>query len=256
MEKYYERDKLEFLVNICPLGSSPHIQEAIWDGQHVCVTDKPEQYYANDFNPWDAARIVDEERAGNAVIKHQLNVEHYSVLNMAFVKFNVYGFPHSTMQQIRTHRDSAFLVSSMRYTGEKFLKVASMELDVREAFYVRPPGNYRDRTGRTIKWTDEHYEIELDRCLKSCRHYSQLVVDENAPYEHAREYLMFNYRQPFVIAGTVEALFHWLDQRSKKDSEREIQILAQMCINEFCKVAPELGNWYLENRWSKARLAP
>ena len=256
MQNYYENDELQFRVNVCPLGTSPYIQQAIWDGQHICVTDNPEDYYDDNFYPHRSSLKLSHEEAGNAIIKHQLNVEHYSVLNFAFVKFNVYGFPHSVLQQVTRHRDSAFLVSSMRYTGEKFIEVSRRQLDVRKAFYVRPPGKYRDRTGRQIEWTKDDVVKEYAKCERACDEYAHLVVDRNSPYEHAREFLPFNYRQPFTIAGTVEALFHWLDQRSKKDSEREIQILARMCLDEFITVAPELGNWYQENRWSKARLAP
>lgn len=256
MQNYYENNQLQFKVSICPYATSPYIQKAIWDGQHICVSDNPLEYHNHNFELNESTKKISEYDAGQSIIKHQLNVEHYSVLNMAFVKFNCYGFPHSVVQQIALHRDSAFLVSSMRYTGEKFIKVSQGLIPVEQTFYVRPQGTYRDHTRKSIDWKTSDIQRVLSRCQAACDEYAHLVLDRSAPYEHACEILPFNYRQPFTIACTVESLFHWLDQRSKKDNEREIQILAQMCIDEFKIVAPQLADWYMEKRWSKARLVP
>jgi thymidylate synthase (FAD) len=183
-------------------------------------------------------------------------VEHFSVLRQAFIKFKCYGFPHSTMSQIARHHETAPLVTSMRYTGKKFIKVSQGLIPCDRAFYVRSPGTYSDRTGCLVDWTEQDRIIELTYAETACDRYTHYVENRGMPMEMAREFLPFCYRQPFVIAGTIGAFFHWVDQRSQKNSEREIQILAQLAMDEFAKVAPEFHAWYMDKRWSKARLAP
>jgi thymidylate synthase (FAD) len=249
---HLENDDIQFKIVTDVAGTSPDIQKAIWNGQHICVTDLL-LYYVSGSDVGNAS--ISSKKAGESVIKNQLKVEHFSVLKMAFVKFNCYGFPHSTIAQVTRHADSNFLVTSMRWTGEKFIQIAKNELDVKAGFYVRPPGKYKDRNGNYIEWTAEDVTDQYAWCYEACQRYAKLV-ERGAPYEHARELLPYCYRQPFTISGTVEALFHLLDQRTKADSEREIQILSKLLFDNFSKLAPELAEWYRDNRYGKARLAP
>lgn len=261
MAAYFEEGKLEFRVEICPYSTSPNIQKGIWAGQHICVSDEPMEYFGESvlMNPKGKKlneSLLPDEKCGEAVIKHQLQVAHFGVLNQAFVKFNCYGFPHSTIAQITRHHDSHPLVASMRYTGQKFINVSRGELESDRAFYVRPPGTYYDRSGNKIEWTADDKFRELEYAAAACDRYAEYVTNRNMPFEMAREFLPYCYRQPFCLASTVEGFFHWIDQRSLKNAEREIQILAKICMEEFAPLAPQLHDWYMENRWSKAKLAP
>jgi thymidylate synthase (FAD) len=251
---YFEDNDLQFKVFVDIDGTSPQIQSAIWKGQHTCVCDKPDSYFSDEFDPNTAG--LSNESCGDAIVKHQLNVEHFSVLNAAFISFKCYGFPHSVMQQATRHRDSAFLVTSMRYTGKKFVDVANGDLEVAKAFYVRPEGIYSDRAGKKCNWTQAMQRRRYAQCRDACLQYKHDIEILNMPFEMAREFLPFCYRQPFDIFTTVEGLWHLLDQRTKTDSEREIQILASLLFSEFEKVAPELAAWYKAKRYGKARLAP
>lgn len=259
MSDHIEEGQVEFRVFVCKKSTSPSIQQGIWDSQHICVSDEPKKYFSDQI--FEEMKIS-PEKAGDAVIRHQLKVEHFGVLRQAFIKFKCYGFPHSTMTQITRHEDTAPLVTSMRFTGEKFIQVVDElllvedRLPVDRAFYVRPEGVYRDRTGRQVEWTKADKLIELNYAYEACERYKGYVRKRGMPFEMAREFLPYCYRQPFAIAGTIEAFFHWVDQRSKADSEREIQILAELCMKEFKNHAPQLHDWYMDNRWGKARLAP
>jgi thymidylate synthase (FAD) len=144
----------------------------------------------------------------------------------------------------------------MRYTGDKFIDVADGLLNVEDVFYVRHPGEFRDRNGKTCIWTAEDREIKYEKIRDACIDYKYDVQVKNMPYEMAREFLPYCYRQNFDMFGTLESLFHLLDQRTKADAEREIRILSGLLFNILAKVAPELADWYLLNRYGKARLAP
>jgi thymidylate synthase ThyX len=58
------------------------------------------------------------------------------------------------------------------------------------------------------------------------------------------------------MAGTIEAVFHWLDQRTLADSQVEAQTLAWMALDELEKWEPTLFGWYRQNRAGKNLLAP
>lgn len=233
-------------------ATSPNIQRAIWKGQHRTVDD----------SNWLDHPIA-SDNAGRAIVKHQLsgNKGHYSVLCFGFVKFECLGFPHSVHDQIVRHRDSsfnnlAFLVTSNRYTGDRFIEVAEGKKPVEEVFFHRQPGEYRDREGAKFVVTENERVGYFEDCLRSCENYRYMVVDKGYSKEVARDRLKFGFRQNFTIAGTVEAIWHLLDQRLKKDSQLEAQMYATMLEQELFFLMPELQDWYRQNRYGKAILAP
>jgi thymidylate synthase (FAD) len=236
-----------FHVEICPFGTSQDIEKAIWQGQHICVSEN-----ARDSQPPD--------NAGEAIIKHQLKVEHWSVLNFASVTMRCFGFPHSVVAQITRHRDSAFLCQSNRYTGDRFIKIRTIN-DVEKVFYLRPEGVYHDRKSGKIEYTQALRKDDLKEAYRNIFNYGvnadcSLSEVDIYPYEIARGLLPYDFRQDFTIHGTLKAYWHWLDQRTKKDSQLEIQTLAYMVHQELKKVCPTLQQWYEDNRYGKARLAP
>jgi thymidylate synthase (FAD) len=228
-------------------STSRNIERGIWHGQHECVSETPGLDDTPPANP------------GQAIIKHQLTPEHsahYSVLNWGYLALHCYGFPHSTMTQITRHRDSSHLVQSGRYTGQRFVDVADGEIDVADVFYFRPIGTYQSRQAKRYEY--EVRELKRDRlyCHTGCEVYDG-KIRHGFSEEHARENsIPYNFRQNFAIAGTIEAVFHWVDQRSKKDSQLEIQALALLGLQCLKEAAPNLGQWYEDNRYGRARLAP
>jgi len=49
---------------------------------------------------------------------------------------------------------------------------------------------------------------------------------------------------------------HFLDLRSKKDAQLEIQILCQLMWVHFQEWVPQIAEWYQKNRLGKAKLSP
>ena len=85
-----------FTVQVLSQTSNP--QQVIYAAMH--------QDYAEEFVWNDRDRFPDETEAGNMVIKHLLagNRGHFGPLEHPQIVLNCGFFPHSTMQQIRTHR--------------------------------------------------------------------------------------------------------------------------------------------------------
>lgn len=228
-------------------GSSARPQAGIWYGQHTCVA---EGFSLDDSCP---------ANPGAAILKHQLKSEHsphFSVLRYGYLVLHCGGFPHSVMCQLTRHQDSAHLVQSMRYTGDRFVQFDKGEKYLlEELFYFRPLGTYQDRKGNRYEYTQEWLERDKRKSVESAEEYAE-KIGAGWSEEHARDGLRYNFRQNFAIAGDLQAVFHWLDQRSKADAQLEIQALAHKVMEKVKVFAPELGTWYEENRFGKARLAP
>lgn len=223
-------------------ASSPSPELGIWFAQHTCVTDVEQK------NP--------PKYPGNAVIRHQLNKEHYSVLAFAFVSFSVSGFDHNTIMQFVRHHELAHLVQSQRYTGLRFWSSPTeiwQNLD--KLVYIRPEGRYIDRNGNKFTETAESRLEKQKMAYDSLLNFKKRV-DAGEPFESARSLLPTSFRQDYYIGGTLKTIFHCLDQRTKKNSQLEAQTLAWMLIREMSDWAPELIGWYVSNRSQKARLAP
>jgi len=231
-------------VTLDPCGSSPYPQQAIWQAQHICV--------AEDFSK---ATLPDESKCGQIIVQHQLKVAHYSVLEHAFVRFNCLNFNHDTVMQLRTHSASSMLVQSGRYTGKRFIAVADGELPVETTFWFKPEGEHTDRNGAKYYYGDKDIEDDEDDCSFACERYAE-KIKKGYSEEHARNCLPQNIKQAFCLAANLKDLFHVIDQRSLADAQVEAQVWSYMVMQLLLEYCPEIADWYLKNRYTKARLAP
>lgn len=223
-------------------------QTLIWQAMHQ---DYSEQLVADEEPP-------SEVEAGERVVKHLLagGRGHWGPVEHPSITFNVGYFPHSVMQQARTHRIGVtFDVQSMRYTGRRICAAASGEIDLEEVFYLRPLGEYSDRQGKKYLYDERQRAKDLQLCDDAANRYSQLI-GQNFSEEHARGILPFDYRQHFVVTFNMRSLMHFLDLRAKADAQIEIHQLCNILMPHFYEWAPAVAAWYTKNRLGKARLAP
>ncbi len=244
-----------------PSGMDPRFRVellAATPSPQLCVYAAMHQDYSEGFVAAERAAWPDEATAGEICVKRLLAGErgHYGPLEHAQIVLNVGWFPHSVMQQARTHRVGvSFDVQSMRYTGDRITKAASGELDLEEVFYLRPLGNYSDRQGKKYAYSTEQRAIDLDLCRRAAERYAELLAAGFAE-EHARGILPFDYRQHFVVSFTLRALLHFLDLRAKRDAQQEIRALCDLIWPHLQLWAPQVAEWYELSRLHKARLAP
>lgn len=237
-----------FRVALLSATASP--QRTCWAAMH--------QDYAEEFVADRVAHWPGEREAGEALVKHLLAGErgHYGPLEHAQIVLNAGWFPHSVMQQARTHRVGvSFDVQSGRYTGQRICKAAAGELDVEQVFYLRPMGEYRDRQGKRYEYTQAQREADLADCLLAARVYAEKLSNGWAE-EHARGMIPFDLRQHFVVSFSLRALMHFLDLRAKLDAQIEIQQLCDLMLPHFQAWTPEVAQWYERSRLHKAKLAP
>ncbi len=233
---------------VAVIAATPNPQQVIWSAMH--------QDYAEGFASDDP--LPDETTAGTVCVKRLLAGErgHYGPLEHPSITLNVGWFPHSVMQQARTHRVGvSFDVQSMRYTGDRIRQMVAGEMDIEEVFYLRPAGDYRDRQGKRYSYSEEQRALDLTLCSAAALRYSALL-DAGFAEEHARGILPFDYRQHFVVSFSLRAFLHFLDLRAKLDAQDEIRQLCDLLLPHLMEWAPEIGAWYRDTRLHKARLAP
>ena len=230
--------------------ATPNPQQLVWAAMH--------QDYSEDF-VWDKKdKFPDEAKAGELIVKHLLsgNRGHYGCIEHPQITFNVGYFPHSMMQQVRTHRVGiSFDVQSFRYTGSRIIDVVEGKRDVEDVFYLRPVDNYTNRQGKRYLYSEEQRQQDLKWCIEACKLYQQRI-SEGLSEEHARSLIPFDARQNFVMSCNARSLMHLLDLRWKKDAQLEAQKLCELLYLHFEAWMPALAHWYKENRAQKARLSP
>ena len=139
------------------IAATPNPQQCVYAAMH--------QDYSEGFVAADRANWPDEKRAGEICVQRLLKGErgHYGPLEHAQIVLNVGWFPHSVMQQARTHRVGvSFDVQSMRYTGERICQAADGALDIEEVFYLRPVGDYKDRQGKRYRYSEQQRAKDLE----------------------------------------------------------------------------------------------
>lgn len=238
----------KFTVRVIDQTTFP--QRTIWAAMH--------QDYAESFVAQERENWPTEARAGEIAVKRLLDGGrgHWGPLEHPQITMNIGWFPHSTMQQIRTHRVGvSFDVQSFRYTGQRIIEVANGDRDIEDVFYFRPCGFYQDRSGKKYEYTIEHLYSDRGRCAAAANHY-RTRISQGFSEEHARDMIPFNIRQHWVLSANVRSLCHLLDLRWKADAQLEAQQLCDLIWPHFKEWVPNIADWYEKNRMHKARLAP
>ena len=241
---------MDDLFRVEVISQHPSPQQTIYAGMH--------QDYSEDFVFASKDNWPSESKAGELVIRNLLKGGrgHFGPLEHPQIVLNCGFFPHSTMQQIRTHRVGlSFDVQSGRYTGMRIVSVAECKADVEDVFYLRPVGFYSDRQGKKYEYTQELREEDLAWCRTACLLYKNRI-DQGFSEEHARGLIPFDVRQHWVLSANARALMHLLDLRWKSDAQLEAQQLCELIWPHFKAWVPAVADWYETNRLKKARLSP
>jgi len=243
-----ENQPIDPFFKVSALARTEQPQTLIWWAMHQ---DYSENFVFDQDPP-------PETEAGSLVVKHLLQGErgHYGPLEHPSITLNCGWFPHSVMQQARTHRVGiSFDVQSGRYTGKRVLDVCNGIRDVEEVFYLRPVGLYRDRQGKSYEYTEDQRLVDRIICVDSAARY-MLAIRNGFSEEHARDSIPYAIRQHFIVSFNLRSALHFMDLRAKRDAQLEIQQLCDLIWPHLQAWAPEICEWYAASRLHKARLAP
>ncbi|WP_017327668.1 FAD-dependent thymidylate synthase [Synechococcus sp. PCC 7336] len=156
--------------------------------------------------------------------------------------------------------------NSFRYTGANVAEVgAQLQQGVQpdragldKLFYLPETiaqGQAKTRQGMK-PIAPEAIEIVLEQYRNQAIAYHRLVNECGVPYEDARNVVGYGIRQHFVVSFNCRSLMHFLDLRAKADAQTEIRHLCELMMPHFKAWCPHTAEWYLQNRWGKARLSP
>jgi thymidylate synthase (FAD) len=231
-------------------GCSPYAINSIWRAQNVCV---------NENWPMNKPEYVPSAPT-EAVIKHNLKPKHWSVLRFGYAVIHYSGFPNYAVMQLVRHQDSAHLVQSQRYTGERLLKVNPKFNfnEIESLFYLRKSNKIVSRNGIKNIDTKEYGKFLADTArfihfgVIEYQKYKKLKYPEDV----IRPLISPAIRQNGVIAGSFQDLFHMLDQRTLADTSLECQAMAKGIFEQLFVLEPELMEFYRRTRYAKAILSP
>ena len=238
---------LDKRFKVTTITRTPNPQRLIYAAMH--------QDYSSD--PVDELPNITEEKAGEIIISRLLGrtIGHYGCLEHPQITLSCSYFPHSVMQQARTHRVGiTFDCQSFRYTGKHLTKVSNGEVDVEDVIYLRPEGEYRNRAGKRFTYTHKQRQEDINDSLRALKKYNQRFIWDGFAEEHLRGQVPFDYRQHFIVSFNVRSLMHFLDLRNKKDAQLEIQELSKLMLLNFEDWCPQLYHWYVNDH--KVILAP
>ncbi|MEO1764774.1 MAG: FAD-dependent thymidylate synthase, partial [Cyanobacteria bacterium J06629_18] len=193
------------------ITKTPNPQQVIYAAMHQDYTDK--------FVYDERDEFPSESQCGEIIVKRLLAGErgHYGPLEHPQIVFNCGYFPHSVMQQARTHRISvSFDVQSFRYTSEQFIKVAEGEKDVEDVFYLRPVDYYTNRQGKKYYYSLEQRQADLNWCMEAVKRY-KLDFDNGISEEHIRGKMPFDYRQHFIVSLNLRSFLFLISKKCIKD---------------------------------------
>ena len=213
-------------------------------------------------DPMNPGKSLTEEEAGLRVVNRCLKQGHWGVIESPQISFSVGYFPHSVMQQARTHRIGVhFGVQSGRYTSKNILELSNIlpnDLDlesVERVFYLRPVGFYTDRKGCKYQYSEDERREDLKYCYEASLRYAD-KISRGFSEEHARGLIPFDIRQHFTATFNIRSLFHFLDMRRPKDAQLEIRWLCDLMWPHVKDWIPEIAYHYEKTRWGKNKLAP
>lgn len=246
---------MDKLFKIEVLNASPSPEVVIYAAMHqdyssTPILEEPDQIISG----------CDRIKAGKVIVRKLLagNRGHYGPLEHVNIVLSCSYFPHSLIQQIRTHRVGiSFDVQSFRYTEDSLLKASTTKTpdDLEKAFYLRPAGQYADRNGGIFNYGLTSRQRDLDFAMKCVERYSHLIA-LGMPAEMARGQMLFDYRQHFVLSVNARSLMHLLDLRWKMNAQIECQWFCDLLYEKFNHWMPRVAEWYKINRAKRARLSP
>ncbi|MEN9204326.1 MAG: FAD-dependent thymidylate synthase [Thermostichales cyanobacterium DRC_bins_46] len=250
------------LFQVTVLNQTPDPERVIYQAMH-------QDYSSEYITP--GSKIP--SHYGEVVVKALLegNRGHYGPLEHPQINLAVGYFPHTVMQQARTHRIGVtFDVQSFRYTGERIAELGSQllqdpDLDpvkqqerISQVFYLPETvlrGEAKSRDG-LVSIAPEAIGLILEQYRSQAITYYRLVHEYQVPYEDARSIIGYGIRQHFVVSFNCRSLMHFLDLRAKADAQLAIRHLCELILPHFQAWCPHIAQWYVKNRWGKARLAP
>lgn len=185
-------------------------------------------YCARVSNPSNQFNTETSERLINYCIEHQ----HWSIFEQAFCTFEVVT-SRAIAAQILRHRSFTFQEFSQRYSTATQL----------EDLHFRLQGKTNRQVG------DEDYPlsqnldvaVQVREAQQKCLKVYQKLIDSGIAKECARMVLPLNTQTTLYMSGSVRSFIHYIDLRSKEDTQKEHREIALWVKSIFAKTFPTIA---------------
>jgi len=175
---------------------------------------------------------------GDKLISYCIKHQHWSIFEQAFCTFEIVT-SRAIAAQILRHRSFTFQEFSQRYSVATQLE----ELQYRK----------QGKTNRQIG--DEEYPIsqnldvlvQVNEAQQKCLKAYDKLIENGIARECARMVLPLNTQTTLYMSGSVRSFIHYIQLRSKEDTQKEHRDIALAMKNIFNKTFPCIAKaleWY------------
>lgn len=175
---------------------------------------------ANQFNTDTSDKLI------NYCIKHQ----HWSIFEQAYCTFEI-ETSRAIAAQILRHRSFTFQEFSQRYAETQEL----------EPVEWRKQGKTNRQVGEDATELPEHLENEFKALQWNTKRLYDLLLQEGVARECARMVLPLNTQTTLYMSGSVRSFIHYLQLRTKEDTQKEHREVALEMKKVFCETFPNIA---------------
>ena len=175
---------------------------------------------ANQFNTDTSDKLI------NYCIKHQ----HWSIFEQAYCTFEIVT-SRAIAAQILRHRSFTFQEFSQRYAETQELETVEW----------RKQGKTNRQVGEDATELPEHLENEFKALQWNSKRLYDLLLQEGVARECARMVLPLNTQTTLYVSGSVRSFIHYLQLRTKEDTQKEHREVALEMKKIFCETFPNIA---------------
>jgi len=202
---------------------SPELQEkGINDAERFMVYCARVSNPANQFNTDTSDRLI------NYCIKHQ----HWSIFKQAFCTFEI-ETSRAVAAQILRHRSFTFQEFSQRYSTATLL----------EPFELRKQGKTNRQVGDEVFTVQENPKLfaKIDKLQEEQINVYNEMIQQGIARESARMVLPLNTQTTLYVSGSVRSFIHYLQLRTKEETQKEHREVALEMKKVFCETFPNIA---------------
>lgn len=185
-------------------------------------------YCARVSNPGNQFNVDTADRLISYCIKHQ----HWSIFEQAYCTFEIIT-SRAIAAQILRHRSFTFQEFSQRYSVATVL----------EAIELRKQGKTNRQVGDEPIDIGTYSELkeEIDAIEYNCINLYNKLIARGVAKECARMVLPLNTQTTLYVSGSVRSFIHYLQLRTKEDTQKEHREVALEMKKIFCETFPNIA---------------
>ena len=183
-------------------------------------------YCARVSNPSNQLNVETAPR----LLKYCIDHQHWSIFEQSFMTVQI-KTSRAIAAQILRHRSFSFQEFSQRYSSVNEL----------EDIEWRIQGKTNRQVGDVEVDLPPELKIEVDKTLTSCKDLYNKLLDNGLARESARMILPLTTSTTLYMSGSVRSFIHYLQLRTKNDTQKEHRDIALEIQKIFIKEYPNIS---------------